>query len=418
MKILIVGSGGREHALAWKLSQEAEVHCTPGNPGIRSVAEVHDVPVSDHSGIERLAVSLAVDIVVVGPEDPLIAGLADRLRGAGLAVFGPGAEGAQLEGSKAFSKDCMLEANIPTAEFETFSEAKAAKIYALAKFEAGTPVVVKASGAALGKGVVVCGSYEEAEEAIDSMLVRGDLGEAGKVIVIEDRLIGREFSLLTICSDEGMVSLPVAQDYKRALDGDRGPNTGGMGTVSPVAWVTDSLIEETEQQVVLPMLKLLRSKGISYRGVLFSGLMVCRGKVYCLEYNVRFGDPETQSVMCRLGDGLANLLLAAAKGEPISREQNRLEVLDNHVATVVVASAGYPGAYEKGKPIAVDVASQDVVVFQAGTGMINDQLVTAGGRVLAVTASGKSAESVREIVYSAVKNVNFEGAYYRNDIGH
>lgn len=412
MNILIVGSGGREHALVWKLAQEAEVICTPGNPGIAQIAEVAHVAPSDFEGIGRLVKDREIDLVVIGPEDPLIAGLADFLRAQGVLVYGPNQDGAKLEGSKAWSKELMVAAGVPTAQHATFDDSADAKKYVQARFAAGRGVVVKASGAALGKGVVVAESEAEALDSVEMMMVRAGLGEAGSTVVIEERLRGREFSLLTMVSGEHILSLPVAQDYKRVGDGDMGPNTGGMGTYSPVSWVTDELVAQTENQVVKPLLAELKKRGIDYRGTLFSGLMVEDGEVSCLEYNVRFGDPETQSVMRRLGRGFAAAIYACAAGEPIPS----VEVLDQAAVTVVLASEGYPGSYPKGREISLGELGHDVVVFHAGTVLSEGRLVTNGGRVLAVSGVGETIEDARKMAYEAVLQISFEGAFCRNDI--
>ncbi len=412
MRALVVGSGGREHALAWKLAHEAEVFCTPGNAGIAAEFETFDVKANDQEGLVALAKRLAVDLVVVGPEDPLIAGLADRLRAEGIAAYGPGAEGARLEGSKAFAKDLMESAEVPTAKHETFKDPEAARLYARTRFGAGKQLAVKASGAALGKGVIICSTYQEADEAIASMMLDKDLGPAGETVVLETRLFGPEFSLLSIVSGEHVLSLPVAQDYKRAEDGDQGPNTGGMGAYSPLPWLSEGLVVETEERVVRPILRALKERGIDFRGTLFSGMLVQEGKPYCLEYNVRFGDPETQSVMRRLGNGFAGALLAAAKGEPIPP----VEVLPNAAVTVVAASGGYPGGYAKGKTITVGSLPEGVVVFHAGTAKTDDQVATSGGRVLGVSAVGADVSEARDAAYAGMRQVSFEGMQFRNDI--
>lgn len=413
-RILVVGSGGREHALAWKLAQEAEVLATPGNPGIREIAETFDVKANDAAGLAELAKRGGVDVVLFGPEDPLIAGCADHLRGEGIALFGPGKDAARLEGSKAYSKDLMRSAGVPTAGFGTFRDPEAALIYAQSRADQGRQVVVKASGAALGKGVVVCHSLDEAEDAIQMMLVDRELGEAGSEIVIEDRLVGREFSLMTLVSDGEIRSLPVAQDYKRALDGDRGPNTGGMGSYAPASWVSAALIEETEEKIVRPILAALKSHGIDYRGVLFSGLLVEDEIPYCLEYNVRFGDPETQSIVRCLGAGFADAILAGARGQSIPA----IETLDHHAVTVVMASGGYPGKVAKGSKITFGEMPDGVVTFHAGTARESEGLMTAGGRVLGVSAVGPSIQAARDLAYEGVSAISFERAQFRHDIAH
>lgn len=410
MRILVVGSGGREHALAWKLSQEHEVVCAPGNPGIAQDVETVPIAASDTAGLVNLAKGF--DLVVIGPEDPLVNGLADALREAGTLVFGPGAAGARLEASKAFSKAAMQAAGVPTAAFGSFTDAKAATEFARARFDSGAAVAVKASGNALGKGVVVCDRLEQAEEAIRQMMVDRIFGDAGAEVVVEERLVGSEFSLLTLVSDAGFVSLPVAQDHKPAYEGNQGPNTGGMGTVSPPRWVSSELVARTEAEVVTPVLAYLKSQGIQFRGVLFSGLMVQDGKAYCLEYNVRFGDPETQSLTMRLGTGFGQALYAVATGTTMP-----VQVLDNAAATVVVASGGYPGEYQKGLPIEIKPLPEGAKLFHAGTTLREGQLVTAGGRVIAASASAPTLEEARAKANQAAEAVRFEGAFFRRDIG-
>lgn len=410
MRILVVGSGGREHALAWKLSQEATVFCAPGNPG--TLAMNVSVSATDFDALERTCRELAIDLIVVGPEDPLVLGLADHLRNAGFVVYGPGAAGARLEGDKAYSKALMREAGVPTAEFETFDDAAAAKAYARARFDAGFPVVVKATGNAVGKGVIVTSTLDEALGAIDVMLVQRAFGAAGDRIVVEDRLVGREFSLITIVGDHNFVSLPIAQDYKRAYDGDKGPNTGGMGSYSPVEWVPDALVREVELTMVAPLVACLKRHGIQFRGTLFTGVMVVDDRPYCLEYNVRFGDPETQTLMRRLGSGFARALFEAARGDLISS----IETLELAAVSVVVAGEKYPASGSKGAPINIEPTSDDVIVFQAGTALVDGVLVTNGGRVACASATSETIEGARRLAYAAAARVRFEGARYRSDI--
>ncbi len=410
VRILVIGGGGREHALAWKLSQEAEVICAPGNVGIAEDVECVPIPQHDFAGILKLAKERNVDLVVIGPEDPLIAGLGDALREQGFLVFGPSSIAAQLEGSKAFAKAMMQRSGVPTAAYQTFIDASAAKEYVKGQYADGKQVALKASGNALGKGVIVCPTLEEAIEGIDTLKA---LGEAGRTLVIEERLTGREFSLLTIVSDRGIHSLPVAQDYKRVFDDDLGPNTGGMGTYSPLSWLNSDIVGQVENEIVSPIIKAFAEDKVPYRGILFSGIMATSDGPKCIEYNVRFGDPETQTVMRRLGSGLANALLQAAKGEDISA----VPVQAHHAVTVALASGGYPGAYEKGLPITIGPLSPDVKLFHAGTSLSNGHLVTNGGRVLGVSAIGDSQENARILAYQAVNQITFSRMHYRTDIG-
>ncbi|MFZ4506169.1 MAG: phosphoribosylamine--glycine ligase [Fimbriimonas sp.] len=414
--VLIVGVGAREHALVWKLCQECEtVYCTPGNPGIAQIVTCFDVKASDFAAIIALVKEHDIELVVVGPEDPLVDGLADSLRAEGILCYGPGAAGAELEGSKAFAKRLMLQAGVPTARFASFAEAKLAQEFASDLCSSGNGIVVKASGNALGKGVRVCADQDEAFEVINDMLVRRIYGEAGATIVVEERLYGPEFSLLTICGDQNFHSLPVAQDYKRAYDGDRGPNTGGMGSISPAGWVTPELIARTEETVVAPILAALREQGISFRGTLFSGLLVQNGNPYCLEYNVRFGDPETQSVMRRLGSGFLRALTQAASGDLIEP----VEVSEEACVSVVLASGGYPGPFERGLPMAISAPTKDsgVVVFHAGTRLEGGQVVTNGGRVVTISATAPTPAEARERAYAGIDLVQFADREYRTDIG-
>lgn len=406
MKILVIGSGAREHALCWKLAQEAEVFCAPGNPGIASVATCLPISQNEIGKLIDFARSTEIELVLVGPENPLVAGMADAFREQGFPTFGPGKAGAMLEASKSYSKALMRRAGVPTAEYQSFFDAVACKEYCRKSFAEGKPVVVKASGNAMGKGVIVGDDYDATAAGIDELVA---MGEASRTMLVETRLDGREFSLLTLVSDEGFRHLPVAQDYKRIFEGDRGPNTGGMGSYSPVGWVTDDRVAAAESQAVVPILEALKEDGIQYRGVLFTGMMGS----HCLEYNVRFGDPEIQTLVLRLGKGFAQALLDCANGVAISE----FEVLDRAGHTVVMASGGYPGDYTKGAPINIPTLPENVQVFHAGTGLVDDQLVTNGGRVLAVSAYGSSALEAREASYSAVRQISFAGAQYRSDIG-
>jgi len=413
VKSLVIGSGGREHALVSALLRDGEVGCVGGNPGIAAECEVLPGNLSAFDSILSACRSFAPDLVVVGPEDPLVLGLADFLRAEGFQVFGPGMEGAKLEASKDFSKQVMAKAGVPTAAFQSFTEVEPAKDYARSRFDTGFNVVVKASGNALGKGVVVCASLEEADDALESMLVERIFGDAGSTVVVEDRLIGEEISLLTVVGDHDFWTFPLCRDHKRALDRDRGPNTGGMGTVSPLGGIHEERVQEYEEAIVRPLLNELKARHIDYRGMLFSGLMMHENAPYCLEYNVRFGDPETQSLVMRTGSGMGACLLSAALGEPISPPT----VLDNAACTVVLASGGYPGTYEKGKPITIGKTNENVKIFHAGTQTVGGELVTSGGRVLGVSASAPTLSGARASAYEAVKSISFDGMMYRTDIG-
>lgn len=411
-KVLVVGSGGREHALAWKLAGEAEVFVAPGNPGTAQVGTNLDVNPSDGPGLVEACRRYDVDLVVIGPENPLIDGLADTLRSAGISVFGPSAAGAQLEGSKAFAKDLMVTAGVPTARHATFTEARTALEEVRSRFEEGRQVAVKASGPALGKGVVVCSALDEAEEAVLSMLERRELGQAGAEIVIEDRLVGPEFSLIALCGGGTFVCLPPVRDYKRALDGDRGPNTGGMGSFAPVRDVDAGLADRAADEIVAPILAELLRRGIEYRGALFAGILVQQKRPYCLEYNVRFGDPETQTLMRLVGSGLFDSLSACAHGDAPSS----MEIPDGAAVTVVVTSEGYPGPIDKGRPIDMDAPPEGVVYFHSGTAIVDGNLVTAGGRVIGVSAWAPTPEEARTKAYNGVAGVRFAGARWRGDI--
>lgn len=413
MKILVVGSGAREHALAWKLSQEAEVHAAPGNPGIAT----DGIPCyavsanSVHDQVE-LAKEIRPDLVVVGPEAPLIAGLADAMIDAGFPVFGPSQSCAQLEGSKAFAKDFMREEGVATAAGASFTEIGPALAYATDLCETGSGVVVKASGNALGKGVVVCSSLTEAENALRDCLEHQVFGDAGREVVLEQRLVGPEFSLMVVVSGPEYRCLPVVQDYKSRDDGGHGPNTGGMGSFTPVNWVSEALLSQTITTVVEPTIQGLQRRGMDYRGVIFFGLMVEGGVPYCLEYNVRFGDPETQSLVMQLGTGFADLLLAAATGKALPEPNIRLQP----TCTIVVASEGYPAEPKTGRAIQLPLHPETVKIFHAGTRQGAEGIESAGGRILSVTAVGETGEIARQHAYAVVDQIRIEGAFVRRDI--
>ena len=354
-------------------------------------------------------------MIVVGPEQPLIEGLGNRLRQEGHLVFGPEATGAKLEGSKAFSKELMLEAGVPTPRSWTDCSPTQALEHVRALLEDEGRAVIKASGPALGKGVFICDQEDQASDIIHRLMIDKELGDAGETIVVEQYAQGKEFSLLTLVSESKFLSLPIAQDYKRIFDGDEGPNTGGMGSYSPVKRVTPELLQRTEETIVERIVRGLANREIDYRGVLFSGIMSDAFNPTCLEFNVRFGDPETQSIMPRLGKGFADALLACAKGEPIPP----IEVNEDAVVTVVLASKGYPGQVQSGKPIEIDqAATNGVLLFHAGTAEKDGQLVTAGGRVLGVTATAPTLPEAKRKAYRAVNGIQFEGMQFRTDIAH
>jgi phosphoribosylamine---glycine ligase len=415
VRILVVGSGGREHALCWRMAAAGhEVIVAPGNPGAAQVAAKVDVAVDDYDGLIALARERAVELVVIGPEAPLVAGLADRMRARGLTVFGPSAAAARLEGSKAFAKEFFRRHGIRTAEFRTCSDMRAVEA-ALA--ELGGEVVVKADGLAAGKGVVLCDGADEAREAARAMLESKRFGEAGLVVVIEQRLRGRELSVMALADGARCAMLPPVEDHKTIFDGDRGPNTGGMGTVSPPAWVSQALLERVQREIFDPTLAGLRAEQIDYRGVLYAGLIIDEaGAPWILEYNCRFGDPETQPVAARLEDDLGAWLLGAAGGE---MPEGAPAVSSLAAVCVVLAAGGYPGEVQTGEPIhGADAASAaDVILFHAGTAQVGGRLVTCAGRVIGVTALGDTVADARARAYQAVAGVSFAGMQFRRDIG-
>jgi len=417
MQILVIGSGGREHALVWRLARVGHrVVAAPGNPGIEAIAECIAIAVDDHARLVEAAVARKVDLVVVGPEAPLVAGLADQLRAAGLPTFGPGAAAARLEGSKVFSKQFFARHRIPTAPFAVATSVADADA-AIDRICGAAGVVVKADGLAAGKGVVVASGPGEAKAAARAMLEAGRFGDAGRAVVIEQRIVGREVSVLAFTDGVRLEVLPAIEDHKAIFDGDRGPNTGGMGTVSP-AWVTDAITSRIRSEIFEPTLRGLRGDALDYRGVLFAGVMVePAGTPYLLEYNCRFGDPETQPIMARMRGDLGAVLLGAARGEmPVGA----LGWDARMAVCVVVAAAGYPDAARTGDPIGgLEALENDVIVFHAGTARRADdgQLVSAGGRVLGVTALGISLEQARSKAYAAVDRIELAGKQVRRDIG-
>nr|HEX4317909.1 phosphoribosylamine--glycine ligase [Kofleriaceae bacterium] len=414
MRILVVGGGGREHALCWRLALGGhEVICAPGNPGIERVARCVELGAD---GGATLAVDAGVDLVVVGPEAPLVAGLADRIRARGVPVFGPGADGARLEGSKVFSKELFARHRIPTAPFRVAASVADADAAIDALCVDGERVVVKADGLAAGKGVVVARDASEARAAARDMLEGRRFGDAGARVVIERCIPGREVSILALTDGTRLEILPAAEDHKTIFDGDAGPNTGGMGTVSP-AWPSDDLLARVRREILEPTVAGLRADGIDYRGVLYAGVMVDRsGAPWLLEYNCRFGDPETQPIMARLRGDLGAVLFGAARGDlPVGA----LAWDPRAAVCVVVAAAGYPGAPRTGDVIAGLPAAddRDVVVFHAGTARRGEAIVSAGGRVLGVTALGLDVAHARARAYATVDGIDLPGKQVRRDIG-
>jgi phosphoribosylamine--glycine ligase len=416
MKILVVGSGGREHALTWKLKQSSDaerIFCAPGNAGTAEIAENVAISASDLEALVRFARENRVDLTVVGPDDPLAAGIVDLFAAEKLRAFGPTKSAARIEASKIFAKELMRAQRIPTAEARTFSDGSQALRYCeRLKF----PVVIKADGLALGKGVIIAPDAAAARSAINEMMNQGRFGDAGRRIVIEDFLRGTECSLHALVDGSSYRLLESARDHKRALDGDRGPNTGGMGAFSPANNWNDQLQSQFETQIMQPVLRGLLQEGITFRGLLYPGLIISGDGARVLEFNCRFGDPETQALLPRMKSDLLPLLEATIDGNV---SQYAIEWDTRAAVTVVLASAGYPGKYETGKTISgLDDAAklQDVQIFHAGTKRANGEIKTAGGRVLAVAALGSSLEAARERAYEAVSRIHFENCHYRHDI--
>jgi len=416
MNILLIGSGGREHALARSLSSSSlceKLFIAPGNPGTAQVGTNVALDVTDHRAVIDFCRVMAIGFVVVGPEAPLVAGLVDDLTEAGIKAFGPSKAAAQLEGSKAFTKDLCAEFNIPTAAYRRFKDADAAKTYVRSY---GVPIVVKADGLAAGKGVVVATTFEEAEDAID-MMIGGGLGAAGAEVVIEAFLEGEEASFFALCDGTSAIPFGTAQDHKRVFDGDEGPNTGGMGAYSPAAILTPELQARVMREIIGPTLKGMASRGTPYKGILYAGLMLTKDGPQLIEYNARLGDPETQVLLARLTSDLVEALLAACDGKLNSVSLNWS---DKAALTVVMAAKGYPGTVQKGSEIhGLDKAEalDDVIVFHAGTKQDGEKIIANGGRVLNVTALGKTIADAQAKAYDAVSRIDWPEGFYRRDIG-
>jgi phosphoribosylamine--glycine ligase len=416
MNILLLGSGGREHALAWKLAASPladRLYCAPGNAGIAKECELVPLDIADHAAVIAFCNTNGIDLVVVGPEAPLCAGIVDDLTAAGIKAFGPSKLAAQLEGSKGFTKDLCKANAIPTAAYERFTAAAPAKDYVRAQ---GAPIVVKADGLAAGKGVVVAASVAEAEAAID-MMFAGGLGEAGAEVVVEEFLSGEEASFFALCDGETAIPLASAQDHKRVLDGDEGPNTGGMGAYSPAPVMTAELTRRAMDDIVLPTVRAMKAMGAPYKGVLYAGLMLTAEGPKLIEYNVRFGDPECQVLMLRLMSDLVPALLACCDGM-LGRFD--LRWYPDAALTVVMAAKGYPGSYAKGSVIdGLDAAGavDGVEIFHAGTKADGNRILANGGRVLNVTALGKSVGEAQARAYAAVDRIKWADGFCRRDIG-
>jgi len=416
VKVLLVGSGGREHALAWKLAQSERVetlYCAPGNAGVANVAERLDIQATDLDGLARFARGERIDLTVVGPEAPLVDGIVERFERDDLRVFGPSRRAAELEGSKVFAKNLMRRHGIPAADYQVFEDLDKARAYIE---ERGGPLVVKADGLAAGKGVIVCSSPEEAADAAERVL-GGEFGEAGARVILEDRLVGEEASILALTDGSTIAPLASSQDHKAVFDGDKGPNTGGMGAYSPAPVVTDEIMERVIREVLVPTVHGMAKADRPYKGVLYAGIMVTAQGPKVLEFNVRMGDPETQPLLVRLESDIVPLLEAVIDG---TLDEQELRWDERSAVCVVMASGGYPGKYEKGKVISgLDEAAKepDAVVFHAGTAEKDGNIVTAGGRVLGVTALGDTIKDAIDHAYKVAGLITWDGVQYRRDIG-
>ena len=415
MKVLVVGSGGREHAICWKLAQSPKVtqlFCAPGNAGIAQVTQCVDVKATDVDGMVKWAKENAMDFVVVAPDDPLALGMVDALEGAGIPAFGPRANAAVIEASKAFSKELMKKYHIPTARYETFTDLDKALAYIE---EQGAPIVVKADGLALGKGVVVAATVEEAKTAAREMMADKKFGESGSTVVIEECMTGPEVTVLAFADGEHVYPMPASQDHKRAFDGNRGPNTGGMGAISPPPQYTPEIAARCMDEIFLPTIAALKAEGRPFQGVIYFGLMLTPDGPKVVEYNARFGDPECQAVLSLLDSDLMDVFAACREG---ALDQLDIRWKDQAACCLVLASGGYPLDYQKGYPISgLEEAGKNAVVFHAGTAEKDGRVVTNGGRVLGVTALGDTLEQAIAAAYAAAKPISFQDMHFRTDIG-
>ncbi len=418
MRVLVIGGGGREHALVWKISQSpkvTDIYCAPGNAGTAEIAKNVPIAADQIDQLLEFAEKNEIGLTVVGPEQPLVMGIVDQFQEKGLRVFGPTARAAELEGSKAFSKDIMKKYDLPTAEYKTFTSHELARKY----FDKETgPIVVKASGLAAGKGVILCQNAEEGLNAVDTIMKDKSFGEAGDQVVIEEFLEGQEVSVLAFSDGNTVLLMDSAQDHKAALDGDKGPNTGGMGAYSPAPVFTDIMRQKVRDKIMLPLVRAMKSEGRSYQGILYAGLMLTKHGPKILEFNARFGDPETQPLLVRMESDIVPLFEACIDG---TLDQYDLKWKPESSICVVMAAKGYPGSYEKGKEISgLDEAGTlpDVTVFHAGTKEEGGKVLTSGGRVLGVTATGADTPSAIKKAYEAVSKIQWDGIHYRKDIGY
>ncbi len=417
MKVLVVGGGGREHALVWKIAQSpkvSKVYCAPGNAGISEQATIVPIPANDLDRLLEFALKEKIDLTVVGPEDPLTRGIVDLFESRGLLIFGATKKAAEIEGSKAFAKEMMKKCYIPTAFYEIFDNRNEAVKYIRNQ---GAPIVVKADGLAAGKGVIVCKTIEEAIHSVDQIMVEKIFGNAGNRVVVEEYLVGEEASYVAFTDGKTILPMASSQDHKPILDGDQGPNTGGMGAYSPAPVVTDQVHEKIIEKVLRPVIYGMGEEGRPYKGVLYAGLMIHEGHPKVLEFNARFGDPETQPVLMRMKGDIVPILEACMQG---TLSRHKIEWDNRASVCVVMASKGYPGDYEKGKAIEGlrEVSRMGgVSVFHAGTTLKDGQVITNGGRVLGVTGLGEDIPRAIERTYQAVKKISWDGVYYRTDVG-
>jgi phosphoribosylamine---glycine ligase len=415
MKVLVVGGGGREHAIVWKLSQSPKIkklYCAPGNPGIAKLAECVSIAVSQIEKLADFAKNEQIDLTFVGPEEPLSLGIVNYFKEQGLAVYGPSKEAALIEGSKAFAKELMIKYQIPTAKYAAFTNYEEALDYVRSE---GVPIVIKADGLAAGKGVVVAKSLEEAEDALKSMMKDVTFGAAGVRVVIEEFLEGEEMTLLSFVNGSTVKPMVPSQDHKPVYDGDKGPNTGGMGTYAPLSHIDSSITERIIETIVQPTAEAMVAEGVPYEGILYTGLMLTKEGPKVIEYNARFGDPETQVVLPLLETDLVDIVTASLTGE---LENIEVKWKDKAAVCVIMSSAGYPGPYEKGEVIyGLDQVVNPTIIFHAGTAAKDGKIITNGGRVVGITAIGETLKEARELAYQSVEKVSFNGAHYRTDIG-